>query len=95
MVALKVGSLLVTADMLPSGEGAQWRVYEDEQDSFGRMIAGGTATRIDLADKAGTSACLVDALQNAVAEARRLQDDEGLPIVAWEDAVFGWSGVRE
>lgn len=95
MVALRVGGLFVTADKEPGGISAQWRVYEDAAGKFGRVLAGGTATRMIVRGDAETSACLMDALQNGVAEARRLQNDEGLPIMAWEDAVFGWSGVGQ
>jgi len=90
MVALKVGSLFVTVDRHPGDTTAVWRVYEDNGGAFGRLLAGGQSTR-DVPGDADLQYCLVDAMQNAVAEARRRQADDGLPMMAWEGDVFGWS----
>lgn len=92
MVAIKVGCLFVTVEPEPDGVSAQWRVYEDVAGRFGRFLAGGKATRMEVIGNSDASACLQDALQNGVAEARRRQEDDGLPLMAWEDVVFGWSG---
>jgi hypothetical protein len=92
MVAIKVGSLFVTVEPEPGGLSAQWRVYEDVAGQFGRLLAGGKAMRLEVIGGSDASGCLQDALQNGVAEARRRQEDEGLPMMAWEDVVFGWAG---
>lgn len=92
MVALKVGSLFVTVDMRQHDISAVWRVYEDNGGNLGKLLAGGTSTR-DVPGEPGSADCLVDAMQNAVAEAQRRQADEGLPLMAWEEAVFGWSSA--
>lgn len=91
VIAIKVGCLLVTVEEQLEVACAQWRVYEEDHGSRGRLIGAGTTARLELADADTGTSCLVDALQIGVAEARRLQRDDGLPLVAWEDAVFGWS----
>lgn len=91
VIAIKVGYVLVTVEEQLEAACTQWPVSEEDHGSRGRLIGAGTTARLELAGAGAGSSCLVEARQIGVAEARHLQRDNGLPLVAWEDAVFGWS----